>query len=93
MPAETPQPECLIGGTANAETIQETISIANFKMGCLKVDPVSSTGKRVYLFQMILLPFIPIAALIAQNSCTMVTVTLAYRDALAISKQVIFSMH
>jgi hypothetical protein len=34
------------------------------------------------------LPFIPIAALIVQNCCTMVSVTLANRDAMAINKQV-----
>jgi hypothetical protein len=52
------------------------------------VDPSSKTGKRIYLLQMIILPFIPIAALIVQNLCTMVSVALANRDAAAINKQV-----
>jgi hypothetical protein len=52
------------------------------------VDPSSKTGKRIYLLQMIILPFIPIAALIVQNLYTMVSVALANRDATAINKQV-----
>jgi len=55
---------------------------------CFRVNPISTTGKRVYLLQMIILPFIPIAALIVQNCCTMVSVTLANRDAMEINKQV-----
>jgi hypothetical protein len=58
------------------------------KVGCFRVDPSSKTGKRIYLLQMIILPFIPIAALIVQNLCTMVSVALANRDATAINKQV-----
>jgi hypothetical protein len=37
---------------------------------------------------MIILPFIPIAALIVQNCCTMVNVAIANRDATEINKQV-----
>jgi hypothetical protein len=37
---------------------------------------------------MIILPFIPIAALIVQNSCTMVNVAIANSDAMEINKQV-----
>jgi hypothetical protein len=37
---------------------------------------------------MIILPFIPIAALIVQNCCTMVNVAIANRDVMEINKQV-----
>jgi hypothetical protein len=71
-------PDCTVeGSTAGA-----------LKVGCFSVDPCSKTGKRIYLLQMIILPFIPIAALIAQNFFTMVSVALANRDATAINKQV-----
>ena len=60
---------------------------------CFRFDPISSTGKRVYLLQMIILPFIPIAALIVQNCCTMVSVTIANRDAMEINKQVNAGWH
>jgi hypothetical protein len=68
-------------------TVEGSATVAQ-KVGCFRMDPSSTTGKRVYLLQMIILPFIPIAALIVQNCCTMVSVALANRDAMAISKQV-----
>jgi hypothetical protein len=55
---------------------------------CFRVNPISPTGKRLYLLQMIILPFIPIAALIVQNCCTMVSVAIANRDVMEINKQV-----
>jgi hypothetical protein len=61
---------------------------ATLRVCCFRVNPLSSTGKRVYLLQMLILPFIPIAALIVQNCCTMVSVSIANRDAMEINRQV-----
>jgi hypothetical protein len=61
---------------------------SELKVGCFRVDPSSKTGKRLYLVHMIILPFIPIAALIVQNLCTMMSVALVNREAAAINKQV-----
>ncbi|KDR12137.1 Atrial natriuretic peptide receptor B [Zootermopsis nevadensis] len=74
--------------SASSECTIEGSATVALKVGCFRVDPSSTTGKRFYLFQMIILPFIPIAALIVQNCCTMVSVALANRDAMAINKQI-----
>jgi hypothetical protein len=71
-----------------ADCTAEGSTAGALKVGCFRVDPSSKTGKRIYLLQMIILPFIPIAALIVQNLCTMVSVALATRDATTINKQV-----
>jgi hypothetical protein len=68
-------------------TVEGPISPA-LRVCCFRIDPCSTTGKRAYLLQMIILPFIPIAALIVQNCCTMVSVTIANRDAMEMNKQV-----
>jgi hypothetical protein len=74
--------------SASSECTVEGTTAVSLKVGCFRVDPSSTTGKRFYLLQMIILPFIPIAALIVQNCCTMVSVALANRDAMAINRQV-----
>ncbi|XP_069680414.1 uncharacterized protein [Periplaneta americana] len=73
---------------STADCTVEKSTRVSIKVGCIRMDPTSTAGKRVYLFQMIILPFIPIAALIVQNCCTMVSVALANRDATAINKQI-----
>ncbi|KAJ9577047.1 hypothetical protein L9F63_006395, partial [Diploptera punctata] len=89
MVSENESPGCV---SNTADSALGGVSLVNLKMGCFKLDPVSRTGKRMYLLQMIILPFIPIAALIVQNSCTMVSVTLANRDAIAINRQISVSV-
>lgn len=44
------------------------------KTGCCGLDPTTGRGKQIHLLQILLLPFIPILALIIQNSINMVTV-------------------
>jgi hypothetical protein len=70
------------------DPVLEGTALPALRVCCFHFDPISSTGKRVYLLQMIILPFIPIAALIVQNCCTMVNVAIANRDAMEINKQV-----
>ena len=36
--------------------------------GLVKINPVTKTGQRLYMIHMLLLPFLPILALIIQNS-------------------------
>ena len=36
--------------------------------GLFKINPVTKTGQRLYMMHMLLLPFLPILALIIQNS-------------------------
>ena len=70
------------------DSILEGTTAPALRVCCFRIDPCSTTGKRVYLLQMIILPFIPIAALIVQNCCTMVSVAIANRDAMEINRQV-----
>ena len=39
--------------------------------GLFKINPVTKTGQRLYMVHMLLLPFLPITALIIQNSTTL----------------------
>ncbi|XP_042880280.1 uncharacterized protein LOC122258414 isoform X2 [Penaeus japonicus] len=44
------------------------------KTGCCGLDPTTGRGKQIHLAQMLLLPFVPIMALIIQNGLNMVNV-------------------
>jgi hypothetical protein len=83
-----PEPETPSFQQTAADTTTEGSTVSSLRVGCFQVDPSSKTGKRIYLLHMIILPFIPIAALIVQNLYTMVGAALANRDAAAINKQV-----
>ena len=50
------------------------------KTGCCGMDPTTGRGKQLHLIQMLLLPFIPIMALIIQNVVNMVTVLESQAD-------------
>ena len=39
--------------------------------GLFQINPVTKTGQRLYMVHMLLLPFLPITALIIQNSTTL----------------------
>lgn len=52
--------------TPNAQVLGATGMRYGSRRICM--DPGSAVGKRVYLLQMLMLPLIPIAALITQNS-------------------------
>ena len=41
------------------------------KGGLFQINPVTKTGQRLYMVHMLLLPFLPITALIIQNSTTL----------------------
>ena len=49
-------------------TGQETAGATLVKIGFFEVNPVTKTGQRLYMLHMLLLPFLPIVALIVQNS-------------------------
>ena len=74
--------------SAVTDSVLEGSASPALRVCCFHVNPISAAGKRVYLLHMIILPFIPIAALIVQNCCTMVSVAIANRDAMDINKQV-----
>jgi len=49
----------------------EVSSLAILQAGVCQINPVTKTGQRLYMVHMLLLPFLPIAALIIQNSTTL----------------------
>nr|XP_027213442.1 uncharacterized protein LOC113806499 [Penaeus vannamei] len=48
--------------------------LSQVKTGCCGLDPTTGRGKQIHLAQMLLLPFVPIMALIIQNGLNMVNV-------------------
>ncbi|XP_042226333.1 uncharacterized protein LOC121869177 isoform X1 [Homarus americanus] len=48
--------------------------LVEVKTGCCGLDPTTGRGKQIHLAQMLLLPFVPIMALIIQNGLNMVNV-------------------
>ena len=52
----------------------EESTVVSVRTGCCSFNPVSGSGKRWHQSQMLLLPFVPIAALIAQNCWSMMNI-------------------
>ena len=46
-------------------------ALANVQAGFCQLNPVTKTGQRLYMAHMLLLPFLPISALIIQNAITL----------------------
>jgi hypothetical protein len=82
------EPETEGRQSSATESTVDGSTASELKVGCFRVDPCSQTGKRIYLLHMIILPFIPIAALIVQNLYTMVSAALVNVEAATINKQV-----
>lgn len=80
-------------GSKATSSVAEATDVASgttltVKSGCVNINPGSKRGKRVYLCQMLVLLFIPIAALIVQNCIVMATVASNYYAADVIQDQV-----
>ena len=69
-------------------TGQETAGATLVKIGFFEVNPVTKTGQRLYMLHMLLLPFLPIVALIVQNSTNLVDMLEYRRDSAAIGLKV-----
>lgn len=66
----------------------EASSLVTVRAGCCNFNPVSAAGKRWHLVQMIMLPFIPIAALVVQNCWFMRNVARQQQEMKFLSRQV-----
>ena len=56
------------------EALDDTDSsnaLANLQAGFCRINPVTKIGQRLYMIHMLLLPFLPISALIIQNAITL----------------------
>nr|XP_045608610.1 adenylate cyclase, germination specific-like [Procambarus clarkii] len=69
-------------------SVTEASSLVTVRAGCCNFNPVSKSGKKWHQVQMILLPFIPIAALIVQNCWFMSTVADHQREMQVLASQV-----
>ncbi|EFX79738.1 hypothetical protein DAPPUDRAFT_103943 [Daphnia pulex] len=56
-------------GTDYASSADDS-TLTQVSTGCFHVSPATRKGKRLQLLQMLLLPFIPIMALVVQNALT-----------------------
>ena len=63
-------------------------SVATVRTGCCSFSPVSGTGKRWHQSQMLLLPFVPIAALLAQNCWSMMNIIVYQSEIKELRRQV-----
>ncbi|XP_015606851.1 guanylate cyclase 2G isoform X2 [Cephus cinctus] len=77
--ADQPRSRRISIGTKTETT--EIMNEVGVRMGCFRVNPGSREGRRLYLIQMILLPFVPIIALIAQSCHNMASASRALRYA------------
>jgi len=58
------------------------------RIGIFDINPVTKTGQRLYMMHMLLLPFLPITALIVQNSTSLAYLLRYQRDVSAIGLKV-----
>jgi hypothetical protein len=58
-----------------------------WSVGCYKINPTTPSGQKFFIFHMLVLPLIPITALVIQNSVTMHTL-LGYQSRSTIRRQV-----
>jgi hypothetical protein len=65
-----------------------SLSLISIKTGCLRLSPGSTGSQKLQMIQMICLPFIPIAALIVQNSTILSAVMMSLGEAHEIQHQV-----
>ena len=66
-------------------------TVVSVRTGCCSFNPVSGSGKRWHQSQMLLLPFVPIAALIAQNCWSMMNIIIYQSEMKELRRQVITS--
>ncbi|CAB3381553.1 Hypothetical predicted protein [Cloeon dipterum] len=55
---------------------------------CVYLNPASTSGKKAHFYQMLLLPFIPIAALIVQNCFSIASIAESLHEACTIQQQI-----
>lgn len=71
------------------EVSSTTDNLKTTVFGCLSVTPATTKAKRLYMFQMICIPFIPILALFIQNLIIFLQQIEAYDEAKFVNQQVV----
>ena len=57
---------------ASSPATDVLLGLTKVKIAFFEVDPVTKAGQRLYMMHMLLLPFLPITALIVQNSGSLI---------------------
>ena len=58
---------------ASQSLTQQGVEDTVWKVGCYKINPSTPSGQKFFILHMLVLPLIPITALVIQNSVTMNT--------------------
>lgn len=74
--------------TSAADSVHDSQSLRFGRGGCLSVNLGSTLGRRIYLWQMLVFPLVPIVLLVGQNSQTIYEVTHEHRAAQIMEKEV-----
>lgn len=61
------------GEGASQSQVQQGVADTVWKVGCYKINPSTPSGQKFFILHMLVLPLIPITALVIQNSVTMNT--------------------
>lgn len=67
-------------GGPERETQLSANALASLQAGFCQINPVTKTGQRLYMIHMLLLPFLPISALIIQNAISLNDLLLYQRE-------------
>ena len=59
-----------------------------WRVGCYKINPTTPSGQKFFILHMLVLPLIPITALVIQNGVTMNTLMAYFSRVSTIRKQV-----
>ena len=59
--------------TLSQSQVQQGVADTVWKVGCYKINPSTPSGQKFFILHMLVLPLIPITALVIQNSVTMNT--------------------
>ena len=60
-------------GTPLTSVLVQGMSDTVWKVGCYRINPSTPSGQKFFILHMLVLPLIPITALVIQNSVTMNT--------------------
>ena len=73
---------------SNVTEVDNVAGATLVKIAIFSVNPVTKTGQRMYMMHMLLLPFLPITALIMQNSIAMGDLLTYQREVATIGSKV-----
>lgn len=83
-PSQPSRPTSVTDSVHDSQSLRQSVA----RSGCLSVNLASTLGRRIYLWQMLVFPLVPIVLLVGQNSQTIYEVTHEHRAAQLMEKEV-----